>query len=145
MDIGNLNQEIDLNPGEWIDDIPTLPGARLRVRSTNFKFYKNAIDGLVRRMGKKMNTDGGVGRFRVATGKHLAEHILLGWDLSEAEDAAALTSNGEPLPYSAENALLVLSADDPHGVGQAFRDGVEWAGDRVAERVRERSKEAAGN
>lgn len=145
MDIGNLNEEIDLSPGEWIDDIPALPGARLRVRSTNFKPYKVAVQGLARRSGKKLNTDEGVGRFNVATGKPLAEHILLDWDLSKAEDVAALTSNGEPLEYSAANALIVLGADDAHGVGQAFRNGVEWAGDQVADRVRERSKAAAGN
>lgn len=145
MDIGSLNQEIDLGPGEWIDDIPALPGARLKVRSTNFKPYKVAVQGLARRSGKKLNTDEGVGRFNVATGKPLAEHILLDWDLSAAEDVAALTSNGEPLPFNASNALLVLGADDAHGVGQAFRNGVEWAGDQVADRVRERAKAAAGN
>ncbi len=145
MDIGNLNEQIDLSPGEWIDDIPALPGARLKVRSTNFKPYKVAVQGLARRSGKRLNTDEGVGRFNVATGKPLAEHILLDWDLSAAEDVAALTSNGEPLPYTAASALLVLGSDDAHGVGQAFRNGVEWAGDQVADRVRERSKEAAGN
>lgn len=145
MDISNLNEQIDLSPGEWIEDIPALPGARLRVRSTNFKPYKVAVQGLARRSGKKLNTDEGVGRFNVATGKPLAEHILLDWDLSAAEDVAALTSDGEPLPYNAANALLVLGADDAHGVGQAFRNGVEWAGDQVADHVRERSKAAAGN
>jgi hypothetical protein len=145
MDFGKINDPIDLAPGDWIDEIPALPGARLRVRSTNFKPYKVGVQGLARRAGKKLNTDEGVGAFNVATGKVLADHILLEWDLTAAEDIAAVTSNGAPLEYSRDNALMVLSADDVHGIGQAFRNGVEWAGDQIAERLRKRSEEASGN
>ncbi len=145
MDIGKINEPVDLAPGEWVDEIPALPGARLRVRSTNFKPFKVGIQGLARRSGKKLNTDEGAGSFNIATGRVLAEHILLDWDLSKAEDIAVLTSNGEPLAYSKENALLVLGADDQHGVGQAFRNGVEWAGDHLADGIRKRSEEASGN
>jgi hypothetical protein len=145
MDIGKINDPIDLAPGEWIDEIPALPGARVRVRSTNFKPYKVGVQGLARRAGKKLNTDEGVGKFNVATGMVLAEHILVDWDLSKAEDIAVVTSNGAPLEFSRDNALMVLGADDPHGVGQAFRNGVEWAGDQLADRIRVRSEEASGN
>lgn len=145
MELAALDTPVDLAPGEWIDDIPALPGARLMVRSTHFKPYKVAIQGLARRSGKKLNTDEGVGNFNVATGKPLAEHILLDWDLSKAEDIAVLTKNGKPLPFSKDTALLVLGAADDHGVGQAFRNGVEWAGDQIAERVRKRAEEASGN
>lgn len=145
MDISLINEPIDLAPGEWVDDIPALPGARVRVRSTNFKPFKVGIQGLARRSGKKLNTDEGAGNFNVATGKVLAEHILLDWDLSKAEDIAVLTSGGEPLAYSKDNALMVLGADDQHGVGQAFRNGVEWAGDQLADNIRKRSEEASGN
>lgn len=145
MDIGNIDKPIDLAPGEWIDDIPALPGVRLLVRSTNYKPYEVAIQGLARRSGKKLNTDEGMGKFSIATGKVLAEHILLDWDLSKAEDVAVLTKNGKPLGFSKDNALLILTAADPHGVGKAYRNGVEWAGDQVADRVRERAAEAAGN
>jgi len=145
MDIGKINEPVDLAPGEWIDEIPALPGAKLLVRSTNFKAYKVAVQGLARRSGKKLNTDEGVGKFNVATGKALADHVLLDWDLSGAEDIAALTDNGEPLGYSKDAALLVLGSDDAHGVGLAFRNGVEWAGDTLAEKVRKRAETAAGN
>ena len=118
MDIAQINEPVDLAPGEWIDDIPALPGARVRVRSTNFKPFKVGIQGLARRTGKKLNTDEGAGNFNVATGKVLAEHILLDWDLSKAEDIAVLTIGGKPLPYSKSNALMVLGADDAHGVQQ---------------------------
>lgn len=145
MDITKLNDPIDLAPGEWIEDIPALPGVRLLVRSTNFKPYEVAISGLARRMGKKMNTDEGIVKFGLATGKVLAEQILLDWDLSAADEDVIITHDGKPLEYSAENALMVLTANDKHGLGKAYRNGVEWAGDRIAERLRERAKEAAGN
>ncbi|WP_311271038.1 hypothetical protein [Sphingobium sp. WCS2017Hpa-17] len=145
MEIGNLDKPVDLAPGEWVEEIPALPGVRLLVRSTNFKPYETAIQGLARRTGKKLSTDEGMAKFGIATGKVLAEHILLDWDLSKAEDIAVLTTKGKPLPFSKENALLVLTAADEHGVGKAYRNGVEWAGDQVADKVRERAKEAAGN
>jgi hypothetical protein len=145
MDIGALNEPVDLAPGEWIDDIPALPGARLKVRSTHFKPYTVAVQGLARRAGKKLNTDEGVGKFNIATGGPLADHILVDWDLSKAEDEAALTENGEPLPYSKTWAQAILLADDPHGVGKAFRNGVEWAGDRLADRIRKQAEDASGN
>lgn len=145
MEIGTLDKPVDLAPGEWIEDIPALPGVRLCVRSTNFKPYEVAIQGLARRSGKKLNTGEGLAKFHIATGKVLADHILIDWDLSKAEDIAALTKNGKPLPFSKDNAVLVLTAADTHGVGKAYRNGVEWAGDQVADRVRERAAEAAGN
>ena len=145
MEIGKLNDPIDLSPGEWIEDIPALPGVKLKVRSTNFKPYEVGISGLARRMGKKMNTDEGISQFGIATGKVLAEHILVDWDLSGADEDVAITQDGKPFAYSADNALTVLTANDKHGLGKAYRNGVEWAGDRVAERLRVAAKEAAGN
>lgn len=137
MDIGNLNKPADLNEGEWIDDIPDMEGVRFKVRSTNFKPFRTATAGLARRSGKKLNTDAGLMNFNVATGKPLAEHILLDWD--------GLTEGGEPLPFTREKALAILTADDDHGIGARFRRGVEWAGDQVADRIAEKAKEAAGN
>lgn len=145
MDILNLEKPIDLGEGEWIDDIPELDGVRLRVRSTKYPRFQVGTAGLARRSGKKLRTDEGVVAFNVATGKPLAEHILLDWDLSNATGVTALTSGGELLPYSPENALKVLTANDSYGIGAAYRAGVEWAGDRVAEMVADRAKAAAGN
>lgn len=145
MDIGNLSKKVDLNEGEWIDDIPDMEGVRFRVRSTNFKPYKIATAGLARRSGKKLRTDEGVVNFSVTSGKALAEHILLDWDLSKATGHTALTDKGKPLAYSPKIASEVLTADDDFGIGDAFRRGVEWAGDQVAERISKTAKEAAGN
>lgn len=145
MDIGNLTKKVDLNEGEWIDDIPDMEGVRFKVRSTNFKPYKVATAGLARRSGKKLRTDAGIVDFSVISGKALAGHILLDWDLSKATGNTALTDKGKPLAYSPKVAEAVLTADDSFGIGDAYRRAVEWAGDQVAERVSETATEAAGN
>lgn len=145
MDINNLNSACALDEGVWIDEIDGLDGVRLKVRSTKYRPFQIATAALIRRSGKKMRTGTGIVAFQIASGKPLAEHILLDWDLSKATGLAALTSNGEPLIYTRENAELVLCADDGFGIGAAYRTGVEWAGDMVAEKIAERAKEAAGN
>lgn len=137
MDIGAINTKVDLSEGEWIDEIPEMDGIRLRVRSTNYKPFRVATAGLARRSGKKLNSDEGLANFNVATGAPLADHILLDWD--------GLTENGKPLKFDPKRAKAILTADDDHGIGNAFRRGVEWAGDQVAERIAARAKEAAGN
>lgn len=137
MDISLINSETDLAPGEWIGEIPDMDGVELRVRSTHFKPFRLAITGMARRAGKKLNTDAGLDAFTVSTGKALAEHILLDW--------RGVTSGSDPLPFTNDTALSILTADDPHGIGAAFRRAVEWAGDQVAERITTRAKEASGN
>lgn len=137
MDIGNLTKKVDLNEGEWIDDIPDMDGYRFKVRSTNYKPFRVATAGLARSSGKKLRTAEGVVAFAVAGGKALAEHILLDWD--------GPTENGKPLKYDPKKALAILTADDDFGIGDAYRRAVEWAGDQVADRIRETAKDAAGN
>lgn len=137
MDIANLSKKLDLNEGEWIDEIPDMEGVRLKVRSTNYKPFRVATAGLARRSGKKLSTDAGLADFTVNSGKPLAEHILLDWE--------GLTDGGKPLKYDPVKALKILTADDDHGIGNAFRRAVEWAGDQVAERLSAATKEAEGN
>jgi len=137
MDIGNLSKKVDLGEGEWIDDIPDMEGIRFKVRSTNYKPFRVATAGLARRSGKKLSTDEGLNSFNIASGKPLAEHILLDWD--------GVTENGKPLKFDQKKALAILTAEDDFGIGAKFRRGVEWAGDQVADRIAERAKEASGN
>lgn len=137
MDIGNLSKKADLSEGDWVGEIPDMPGITLLVRSTNYKPFRVATAGLARRAGKQLNTDEGAIDFTVSTGKPLAEHILLGW--------GGVTSNGTRLEFSPEQALAILTADDDFGIGAKFRRGVEWAGDQVAERINATAKKAAGN
>lgn len=137
MDIGVINQPVDLTEGEWIGDIPEMEGIEFKVRSTNYKPFRVATAGLARRSGKKLNTDEGLSKFTTATGKPLAEHILLDWK--------GVTENGKPLKFTKERAVAILTAEDDYGIGNKFRRGVEWAGDQVADRIADRAKEAAGN
>ncbi|WP_303763824.1 hypothetical protein [Sphingobium yanoikuyae] len=137
MDIGNLEKTADLSAGEWIGDIPDMEGIEFKVRSTNYKPFRVATAGLARRSGKRLNTDDGLNDFNIATGKPLAEHILIDWK--------GLTENGKPLPFSKEKAIAILTAEDDFGIGAKFRRGVEWAGDQVADRINKQAGEAAGN
>ena len=137
MDIGNLGKTADLGEGLWIGDIPDMEGVEFQVRSTNYKPFRVATAGLARRAGKKLNTDAGLADFSVATGKPLAEHILLDW--------RGLTENGAPVECTKGRALELLTADDDFGIGARFRRAVEWAGDQAAERLDEQAKEMAGN
>lgn len=137
MDVSNLNTKVDLGEGEWIGDIPDMEGVEFKVRSTNYKPFRVATAGLARRSGKKLNTDEGLNTFNIATGKPLAEHILLDWK--------GVTSGGKDLKFSKDQAVAILTAEDDFGIGTMFRRGVEWAGDQVADRIGARAKEAAGN
>jgi hypothetical protein len=137
MDIANLTKSANLNEGQWVGDLPEMGDIRFKVRSTGFKPYKVAVAGLARRTGKKLRTDEGVIDFAVTTGKALAEHILLDWE--------GVTDGGKPLKYDAKKALAILTADDDFGIGEAYRKAVEWAGDRLAEQIKDQATEAAGN
>ncbi|MEC3912187.1 hypothetical protein U5A82_17410 [Sphingobium sp. CR2-8] len=145
MEIGHVSKKVDMNDGEWVDDIPDLDGVRLKVRSTKFKPFEVASSALIRRFGKRLRTDEGVIAFRAASGGPLADHILIDWDMTKAEGSIALTKEGKPLPYSREDARFVLTVDDDYGIGQIYRQGVEWAGDRVAEQIAARAEQVAGN
>lgn len=142
MDLSALDAKIDLSEGDWIEDDS---GARFCVRSTNYKPFRVGSAGIARKAGKDLKTAEGVVDFAVKAGKPLAEHILTDWDLSKAEGLLALTVKGKPAPYSAELALRTLTANDPYGIGNAFRSAVEAAGDAVAARIASNSEEAAGN
>lgn len=137
MDIGSIDKKVDLGDGHWIGDIPDMPDVELKVRSTNYKPFRVATAGLARRSGKKLNSDAGIADFTVAAGKPLAEHILLDWK--------GLTQNGKPLKFTIDQATAILTADDDHGIGAKFRRAVEWAGDQVAEKLFDQTKEAEGN
>ena len=137
MDIANLNKPVDLTPGEWIDDIPDNPGLRLKVRSVNYKPYRVASTAVARSRGKQLRTDEGIVDFSAATGKPLAEHILIDWE--------GVESNGAAVPYSKDVAITVLTSDDGHGIGAGFRRAVEYAAEQVAERLASATTEAVGN
>lgn len=138
FDISKLNQKVDLSGGEWQGDIEDNPGVRLKVRSSRYRPYRNAVERLSRKAGK-----GGLSA--VVLGEVMAEHLLLDWDFSEGDGPIVLVQNGSPVSYSADIAKAVLTADDDHGVGAQFRDAVYLAAVAVAERLASEAKESAGN
>lgn len=137
MDIANLSKKVNLDEGDWIDDIQDQPGLRLKVRSIRYKPYRVAVSAKFRKAGKAYQTDEGALEAGVALGQPLAEYILLDWD--------GVKSGGDAVPYSPEVALSILTSDDDLGIGQEFRDAVWNAGNTVAERLAAATKEAAGN
>lgn len=142
MDITSLDAQVDLSEGEWIEDDS---GARFLVRSSNYPKFKGATMRVGRKSAGKLDTDAGNVDFIARLGRPIAEHLLLSWDLAGAEGLLALTVKGKPAPYSAELALKTLTANDPYGIGNAFRNAVEAAANVVRDRLAEQASEAAGN
>lgn len=145
FDISRLSETVDLTGAEWIDEISEIPGLRLRVRSINYKPYQASSGGVYRRNRKLTESDEGILEVLPKSGKPLAENLLVDWDMSKASGPYALTDGGEPVAYTKDVALAVLTADDGHGVGQTYRNAVIEAANRVAEKLLSATNENAGN
>lgn len=145
FDISRLTETVDLSGGHWIDEVQDHPGLRLKVRSVNYKPYQVATNGFYRRNRKVVETDDGFVNAIPATGKHIAEHLLLDWDMSNATGPFALKDGKKPVQYSPEVAVAVLSADDGHGVGSEYRSAVLWAAGKVAEKLAGEADTLSGN
>lgn len=145
FDISRLNKEVDLSAGEWIDEVDDIPGARLKVRSINYKPYQVAMSAFYRRNRKVMDNDEALVDSQPASGKAIAEHLLTDWDLSKAKGSFALTDKGKPVKFNKDVAATILSADDAYGIGQAYRNAVLSAAQRVADKLIADTEAAAGN
>lgn len=137
-DISKLSAKADFSAGKWIDEINDNPGIKVRVRSSRYKPYKNAIELASRRAGQGTISS-------VLLGQLLAEHILIDWDVTEGAGTMALKDGGKPVKYSAELALAVLTAEDDFGIGDAFRLGVIQSANKVADELAQQTEAAAGN
>lgn len=138
FDISKLNEKVDFGDGEWIDDIEDNPGVRLRVRSSHYKPYRNALDRANRKAGKSDVKN-------AAFGAILAEHVLTDWDFKDGDGPLVLVDKGKVLTYSRELADAVLTAEDDHGIGNKFRLAVINASQQVAENLASKTQEAKGN
>lgn len=145
MELSTLTKKVDLSGGEWVDEIPDHPGLRLKVRSANYKPYRVASSGFYRRNSKVIQTDEGLVETMPDTGKHMAEHLLVDWDMTHAKGPYALTDKGKPVPYSTDVALHILTLDDDHGIGGEYRSAVLWAANKVAENLAATTKAVSGN
>lgn len=112
--------------GRWIGDIPGLDDLRLKVRGGTSKVYKRRLDELVNAIPKAQRlralSDADNERITVQA---MAETLLLDWENLEGD--GVIGEAGQPVPYSRETAVRLLS--DPQYA--AFRNAVFWAADAV--------------
>lgn len=103
--------------GRWVDDIPNMPGVRLKVRGLSCfaaTSLRRAKERAVPRDGRER------GAIKLAVEQRISreilhEAILLDWD--------GLTDNGEPFAYDFDAAGLMLKNPDY----DIFAGAVSWA------------------
>lgn len=137
MEISGIYDKADLAEGQWVGGIPGLPGVELQVRSANYRPYVRARDRALREAAPDMAQDGGEDAFWAITGRAMAEHLLTGW--------RGLKVQGEAAGFDTGLAVQLLTADDPHGIGERFRRGVDWASSKVAADLIAKTERLAGN
>lgn len=127
---------VKLEQGDWVDNIPELPGLRLKVRGANNKDWRRLQTRLVDAVPRKKRVNNRLGpaeQDRI-TAILLRDTGLLDWDGLEDDD-------DKPIAYSKEKAEQLLTA--PEYV--RFREGALWACNMVAERDRSEVEADAGN
>ena len=106
MDISNvLLNTTAIEEGVWKDAVD-LPGVRLQVRGTLSSEYSKVLSALQRSApSEDRDTDGSLlpEASRRVVGTAISEALLLGWE--------GLTNGDEPLPYSPDLALRILTHD----------------------------------
>ncbi|SFU38778.1 hypothetical protein SAMN02799631_00382 [Methylobacterium sp. 174MFSha1.1] len=122
-DIKELGDRIE--NGGWMDDIPGLPGLRLKVRGVGSTAYRRLEARLIETVPRAERTRG-IDRDTAEgiASRCLHEVALVDWAGLTGED-------GELLRYDPETARMLLT--DP--LYQNFRLGVIWAAERVGRLV----------
>ncbi len=123
MDIQSIKKNSAvIAAGQWVDDIPGLSDARLRVRGLTcaaaraFRAKRERAAPDSDREADGMLNNGALRRILCET---LLEVVLIDWE--------GLTSGGEPLPYAKETAEQFLLDPDY----EEFADWVTWAAHSV--------------
>lgn len=137
MDIASIKRNSKLaEDGVWVDDIPGMPGLRLRVRGLSSPTAIATRSRLERGVARKdRNHDGTLKpkASREIAGKILFESVLLDWD--------GLANEGEPQPYDRAVAEeLLVDPDYSH-----FADAVGYAASIVDNGFEGQKDEAAKN
>ena len=138
INIDIIDKPVDLSDSEWVGDIPGHPGVRFKVRSSNYKPFKMAHDRLLRSYGRQAMVAISTPEYQKAAGELLSEHILTDWE-------KAITKNGKPAKYDRKMADHVLSSVDDRGIGQMFRDAVNYCAGVVADRHIKVAEDISGN
>lgn len=114
-----------IEQGAWVDDIPELPGIRIKARGTNNKDYRVLEGKLVREIPRSERIEGvsPVDQDRIA-GRLLLETVVVDVEGLTEEDGTT------PLPYTrAVGERLLLDPDF-----RIFQAGAAYAGGVVAQR-----------
>ncbi len=122
MKISDIKESGDrIENSGWVDDIPGLPGLRLKVRGVGREAYRD-LEGRLIDAIPRQDRARGISR-ETAEGiasRCLHEVALMDWDGLTGED-------GNPLGYNPETAHMLLT----DRLYQNFRAGVIWAAERV--------------
>lgn len=122
--------------GRWMDDIPSMPGLRLRVRGLTSLAAVNCRRKKERQVEKKDRERGGGFKPEIEqriSREVLHEAVLLEWD--------GMTDGGTPLPYDFDIAGQFLLNPD----FDAFAGAVTWAAAAVDQDDSEAGDDEAGN
>lgn len=118
MKLNELKTNVDLaTKGDWVDNIPGLPGLRIRARPVSNPLYRRRQSELIRALPLSKRGDQ-IEMEKIDT-TLIVETVLLEWD--GLDDA----------PYSKDTAARLIS--DPEY--QSLRDGVMFAAAIVGERA----------
>lgn len=137
FDLDLADKPVNVNEGEWVGNLPDLPGVRLRVRSNSFKQFDTEHGALIRSMGKNFRNEINKAPYQEGLGRLLAKYILLDWE-------NAVKRDGVSQPYDKELATDLLTRVDERGIGKLFREAVGYASQTVADRHRGLVDEIAG-
>ena len=138
FDLDLISKPVDLDAGEWVDNIPGHPGMRLKVRSKNIKAFETAHNSLLRGFSGTGAEIIASDEYNTAAGKLIAAHILVDWE-------NALVVKGKPVAYDRDLALKILTSLDNRKIGDAFRNAVANASAEVADRHLGIVKAVVGN
>ena len=138
MDISGIKDKIDLEEGRWIGSIPFpgMAGVEFHVRSANYKPFQRARDKGFRDLALAEGDDAEDG-FWAITAKAMAEHLLINW--------RGIVMGGEEAKFNPALAVELLTADDPHGIGDRFRKSVDWASSKIAADLMAKTEKVAKN
>jgi hypothetical protein len=135
-----------IEQGDWIDDLPDMPGIRIKARGTGNSDYRKLEARLIRQIPREQRMHGlkPKDHDRII-GQLLLETVVLdveGLEEEGPEEAGADAERGStPIKYTRELGEKLLL--DPEFV--RFRNAAAYAGEVVAQRRKTAAKDDAKN
>lgn len=136
MDISGFTDTMDLSNAQWVGNIPFVgfDGVELMVRSPNYKQFVRARDAAMRAMA--MRDDDTTDAWLVTAGE-MARHLLVDWK--------GIVIDGKEAEFDADLAFKLMTADDPHGIGERMRKALDYACSSVAVDILVNREKISGN